>query len=556
MKLSAAAHRILRYAIMYHCCPFADVHDMKYAADRNRTRDELRRGFAYLQSGQTEQAAECCRRVLSDDPKLPEAHFLVGLVAIEMNQRRVAVSAFGSVTRLQPDHGAAWANLARQYALGGQLALADEALANAIKYEDGKAVVHDLIGSVHTLFGEDEKALGWYEQAARNEPDNIMFRVNHANCLMFVGQLEEAEKNLREVLTMQPGNANAHWMLASLRKAVDRMHVNEMEQLVASGGYPQKAQAFLYYALGKELEDLEEWEAAFSAFERGARARRSTIDYDEASEVQTYAAFGKLFTKSWMDSAGQSHDSDAPIFIVGQPRTGTTLVERIITSHSMVHSAGELRQFGNAVRRLTNYSEPMRFSAALAELAVEVDAKQLGGAYIQTSRTFAGDTPHFVDKLPLNYLYLPLILKALPKAKIIHLRRNPMDACFSSFKQLFADAYPHSYDQEEMARHHARYYRLMETWRERFGDRFFEVAYEDVAGDIEPNARAMIEFLALPWEDACLEFHKQKSAVKTASSVQVRQPAHTRSVGRWRRYEQQLAPTRRVLEDLGIPLEL
>ena len=168
----------------------------------------------------------------------------------------------------------------------------------------------------------------------------------------------------------------------------------------------------------------------------------------------------------------------------------------------------------------------------------------------------AGETQHFVDKLPLNFIYVPLILKALPNAKIIHLRRNPMDACFSSYKQLFADAYLHSYDQEEMARHHARYYRLMETWRRRFGDNYFEVAYEDVAGNLEPNARALIEFLGLSWEDACLEFHKQKSAVTTASSVQVRQPAHTRSVGRWRRYEKQLEPTRRVLEELDIPLEL
>jgi hypothetical protein len=136
------------------------------------------------------------------------------------------------------------------------------------------------------------------------------------------------------------------------------------------------------------------------------------------------------------------------------------------------------------------------------------------------------------------------------------LRRNPMDACFSSYKQLFADAYQHSYNQEEMARHHARYFRLMETWRERFGERYFEVAYEDVAGNLEPNARALIDFLGLPWEDACLEFHKQKTAVATASAVQVRQPAHTRSVGRWRRYEQQLQPTRRVLEAEGVPLEL
>ena len=529
---------------------------MKSVFDSNLVREELRRGFACLQSGQPERAAECCRRVLDKQPKLPEAHFLVGLVAIELNQRRVAASAFGSVTKLQPEHGAAWAHLARQYALGGQLALADSALTKAIEHEDGKAVVHDLIGSVHSLIGEDEKALAWFEKAANAEPHNAMYRVNHANCQMFVGLLDAAEDSLRDVLAQHPDNANAHWIFAGLRKATDRAHVDEMERIVATGKYPPKAIAFLYYALGKELEDLEEWDAAFAAFASGASARRSTIDYDEPGESETFAALERSFTRDWMDGPGTGHDSHAPIFIVGQPRTGTTLVERIVTAHSQVHSAGELKQFGNAVRRLSRYSEPTRFSAALAEGAARVDVAQLGKIYIQTTRTVAGDTPRFVDKLPLNFMYVPLILKALPNAKIVHLRRNPMDACFSSFKQLFADAYLHSYDLEEMARHHARYYRLMEVWRERFGDRYFEVGYEEVAGNLEPNARALIDFLDLPWEDACLEFHKQKSAVTTASSVQVRQPAHTRSVGRWRRYEKQLVPTRRVLEELGIPLEL
>jgi len=269
-----------------------------------------------------------------------------------------------------------------------------------------------------------------------------------------------------------------------------------------------------------------------------------------------YEALQRLYTRAWLDEGPEGFDSEAPIFVVGQPRTGTTLVERVITSHSLVHSAGELKQFGNAIRRQTRYSGKSRFSAELVEKAATLEPRKLGGAYVETTRKMAGTTPRFVDKLPSNFLFLPLILKALPNAKIVHLRRNPMDACFSSFKQLFADAYLHSYDQEEMARHHVRYYRLMETWRERFGDRYFEVAYEDVAGDLEPNARALIEFLGLPWEDACLEFHKQKTAVATASAVQVRQPAHTRSVGRWRRYERQLDPARRVLEAAGVPLEL
>ncbi len=186
------------------------------------------------------------------------------------------------------------------------------------------------------------------------------------------------------------------------------------------------------------------------------------------------------------------------------------------------------------------------------QAALGVDSKRLGETYIESTRRMRGDTPHFVDKLPQNYLLLPLLLKALPNAKVVHLVREPMDACFASFKQLFADAYLHSYDLEEMARHHCRYRRLMDVWRERFGDRFHDIAYEATVSDLEPNARALIRFLDLPWEDACLRFHEQMQAVATASAVQVREPVHTRSVGRWRRYEQQLQPMLATLREHGL----
>ena len=268
-----------------------------------------------------------------------------------------------------------------------------------------------------------------------------------------------------------------------------------------------------------------------------------------------YETLERLYTPEWMAEDSPGHDDASPIFLVGQPRSGTTLVERVITTHSQVHSAGELRHFGNALRRLTNDRSKGRFSPELVEQAAAVDYESLGKAYIQMAKKLRGSTPHFVDKLPSNFLYLPLILKALPNARVIHVRRNPMDACFSGFKQLFTNAYPHSYDQAEMARHHARYYRLMSVWRERFSDRYHEVAYEDIVSNLEPSARALIEFLGIPWEDACLQFHEQKSAVTTASAVQIRQPAHTKSIGRWRRYEQQLQTMRDVLEANDVPLD-
>ena len=516
--------------------------------------DTLRQGFSLLAAGRPEEASECARRLLGAKPDLVEGHFLVGLIATELKQNWTAVSAFGSVTKLKPDHAAAWAQLARLFMVAGQPARADGALAKAVEHNDDNPLVLDVIGAVYTLLGEEEEAAKWIRRALKQQPDNVNYLVNLANNQMFLGRLEAAEDALDKALSRHPENANAHWLLSGIRKATDRKHIEVLQRLVANEDRNPRALAFLYYGLGKELEDLEAWDEAFDAFASGAAARRKTIDFDEQAEVEMYRAFVDTFTAEWLQHGAAGHDDPSPIFVVGQPRTGTTLVERIITSHSQVFSAGELKQFGQCVRRLADYREPKRHSAKLAAQAAGVDCERLGKAYMATTAKMRGDLPRFVDKLPPNYLYIPLILKALPKAKIVHLTRNPMDACFASFKQLFADAYPHSYDQEEMARHHARYFDMMRTWRERFPGRFFDVSYEETAGNLEPNARALIEFLELPWEDACLEFHTQKAAVATASAVQVRQPAHTKSVGRWRRYERQLEPMRRTLEKAGVPL--
>lgn len=517
--------------------------------------DTLRAGFEHLRAGRINAASACCQKLLSAKPDLVEGHFLVGLIALEIKQTGNAIRAFGSVTKLAPDHGAAWANLAALFTRSGQASRADTALAKAVAHADGNPVVLDLIGTVHGQLGLQEEAGKWFSKALAKQPDSIQYQINQANNHVYLNRLGEAETLLTRVIQRVPGHPNAHWLISGLRKATDREHVSALEKLTKQTQDP-RALAFLCYGMGKEFEDLEEWDKAYDAFARGAEARRKTLEFDEAREIATYDAFSQTFTREWLDAGPKGNDDASPIFVIGQPRTGTTLVERIIVAHSQVHSAGELKQFGHCLRRLGDYRESSAQSPKLAELGATIDPEALGTAYLTATSTLRGDTPRFVDKLPGNYLFLPLILKALPNAKIVHLRRNPMDACFASFKQLFADAYPHSYDQEEMARHHARYFSLMDTWRARFGDRFFDISYEETAADLEPNARALIKFLGLPWQDACLEFHKQSGAVTTASSVQVREAAHTRSVDRWRRYEKQLAPMRQMLEQHGIPARL
>ncbi|MFN2329669.1 MAG: sulfotransferase [Chromatocurvus sp.] len=519
-------------------------------------RETLREGYTRLSRRNFAGASECCRRLLTAKPDLTEGHFLVGLIAAETDNTRMAVQAFGSVTRLHPDHGAAWAQLARLFMRMGHVNRADDALAKAVAYQDGNPVVQDTIASVHTLLGDPAEASQWLSRALDQQPENLLFLLNRANNQMFLGEFAAAQRTLEQALDVNPENANAHWLLSGLNRACDREHVDQLRALLQDGTRSPLERAYLNYALGKELEDLEDWSGAFDAFARGAQARRSTLVYDEAAERGMFDALEKTFTAAWLASCPIGHATTSPIFVVGQPRTGTTLIERIITAHPAVHSAGELRQFDGSLRRLLNWNGTRRNSAELVQRAGNVDVRRLGEAYMSTTHRLRGNLPHFVDKLPANYRYLPLILAALPGARIVHVRRDPMDACFASFKQLFADAYPHSYRQEELARHHARYYRLMAQWRARFGGRYHEIAYEAVAADPEPHARALIRFLGLPWNDACLDFHRQTSAVTTASVIQVREAAHTRSVGRWRRYEQQLQPLRRSLEAEGIPLVL
>lgn len=516
-------------------------------------RELLARGFRALSQGNLDEAATCCKMVLSKHPDLVQAHFLVGLVGLEASDRGTATAAFSAVTRIEPKHAAAWAHLAKLLAEGGQVNRADVALDNAVRYENGDIPeVHDVIGAVYSLLGEYSNADVWFSLAAREQADNPAFRINNANNLIYLGKTEPARRELEAALALGPGSAQAHWLMAGLDKAVDTQHIEKMQTLLSNHRMPLRGQSFLYYGIGKEFEDLQQWPEAFGAFSAGAKARRNTLQYNEVGEEASFDAIERVYTPQWLAGRPNGCLNESPIFIIGQPRTGTTLVERIITAHTDVHSAGELQQFGNCIRRMTQYDRHERFAPELFTDAADIDPAVLGDDYLLRTTKLRGTLPRFVDKLPYNYMFLPHILAALPKAKIIHLVRDPRDVCFSVFKQLFADAYPHSYELEEMARHFVRYYRLMDVWRERFPGSFLDVQYEDVVNDIEGNARRMLSYLELPWQDACAQFHKQDAAVSTASAVQVRQPAHTRSVGRWKQYEEQLKPAIDILTDQGI----
>jgi tetratricopeptide (TPR) repeat protein len=500
----------------------------------------LRDGYAALAQRRFDAAERACRDALTADPRCVPAHFLVGLVSAERNDFKTAISAFGSVTRLRDDHVAAWAQLARLSFLVGQPVHAEAALTRALALGSADPVVQDTIGGALTLAGDHAAARGWFERATAARPNFAHFQMNLASTLVALGDTPRANAALDAAIVAEPDNPRAHWMRANARRAESDAHIKEIKALQPRYATRPDALAFLAYAAGKEHEDLEQWDAAFVEFERGARAKRSTLAYDEAAQVAHFRAIAETFSRQWWTADRAGCVDARPIFVVGQPRTGTTLIERIITSHSQVHSAGELPHFGVALRRLASAATPD--GAAVARACADIDAKALGESYLRAVAHLRGDRPRFVDKLPLNYLHVGLIAKALPNAHIVHVTRDPLDSCFASYKQLFADAYPHSYDQREMARHYVRYRRLMDHWRAVMGERIIDVAYEEVVTNLEPTARRLIERLELSWEPACAEFQRNAAPVTTASAVQVREGPHRRSIGRWQRYETQLAP--------------
>jgi len=517
---------------------------------KEEARAFVAQGFAALKAGRLADAEALARRAIGADPSRPDAHFLVGLLALENKDWRTAIAAFGSVTRLNPLDRAAFAHLALVFQRVGHFDRADGALAHALA-GDAAAVdadTADLIGSVLTQFGRHREAERWHRKAHDAAPDRADFAINVASASLFLGHEGDAVRVLAPVV--EAGDApQAEWLLSTMRRADGRARADRLMARARSAASAQ-AKSFLAYAAGKEYEDRALWREAFAAFDMGARAKRSFTAFDEAAEIALFAQLPRAFNAAWAARAGAGADDPAPIFIVGQPRTGTTLAERIIASHSMVEAAGELQQFGLCARRLARQGADAGAPGAAAW--ADIEPRALGEAYLAAVRPMRGDKPRFIDKLPRNFLYTPLIAKALPRAKIIHLTRDPMDACFASYKQLFAEAYPHSYDQGEMARHYCRYARLMDHWREILPGAVLDLSYEALVADVEGETRRILEFLGLPFEAACLRFHDLAAPVATASAAQVREPAHSRSVGRAARYGGDLAPMRQILAAAGL----
>jgi tetratricopeptide (TPR) repeat protein len=436
----------------------------------------------------------------------------------------------------------------------GRLAEAREAAMAAQQHGAADAVLLNAIGSLFNLANDHARALAAYDQAVALEPDNPQVLYNRAAVRRFVGEFAQAEADYDRAIALNPGDYEAYLNRSDLRiQSGERNHVAELEALLARGPPSPPAEVFLRHALAKEYEDLEDHARSFAHLRRGAQLRRQHLRYDVAVDVATVDwiidAFGQAPGEARREAA-----SDAPIFIVGLPRSGSTLVDRILSSHSRVFSAGELHCFAqtlvDAVRRHSGRANLPR--RELVAHSAHVDFAALGRDYLERASSGVPAGLRFTDKMPLNYLYLGLIRRALPDAKIVHVSRGPMAAGYSIYKRLFQDGYPFSYDLTDLGRYYVAYRRLMDHWRRVLPGAIYDLAYEDLVADQRGETRKLLEFCGLEWQESCVQFHLNAAAATTASATQVRQPLYRAAVSQWRHYASHLTELRDILQAAGI----
>lgn len=402
----------------------------------------------------------------------------------------------------------------------------------------------------HNLLPE---AIAQYERALALGGEHPGRRYDLAIARFYAGQAEEAERDLDRVLEASPQAGAVVYLRSTLRRQdVDRNHVDDIRARLAAGFRKPDDEAGALYALAKELEDLGEHDQAFPVLVAGADRMRSTLRYDASAFFDTLQQIARTQDAEALAGQEAGEEGEGAVFIVGMPRTGTTLAERILLQSGKVKDAGELTDFGFLLGEAVHLARRQQPSLGAIEATMHIDFAALGARYMQAARQMAGGHPMFIDKLPPNYMYCGMIHRALPKARIIHLVRDPLDSCYAIYKTLFFNAYEFSYDQEELADYYIAYRRLMQHWREAMPGAILDVNYEDLVSDTETQARRIYDWCGLQWTPAALEVPDRSAVFATASAAQVREPVHTRSVHSSRRHLAGLQPMARKLVDAGL----
>lgn len=508
-------------------------------------------GEAALARRDLAAARSAFETVLAKAPDHVPTRLHLFTIATWQGRLREAVAQLEAVVSLAGTDVGLLASLVEMLQLTGETASAI-ACATKVARAPGRSATQILeTANMLIQLGELELArtqLDRVERLAGVSVDSLYLR---SNIELVCGNLDAAERLGEECVARAPGHSRVHLQLARLRRQTpERNHVERLRKLLERERQPI-ARINLLFALFKELDDLGRHDEAWQVLSSGCAEKRALLDYRVADEISAFDALFRWRPAASVPAASSAYGGAQPIFIVGLPRTGTTLLERILGGHPDVENGGELDDFPLQLRWCCDRFARSHVDAELFEAAARIDFELLGQRYLQHAQWRARGKPRFTDKLPLNFLHVGFIAEALPQARILHMVRDPMDSCLSNLKELFADAYPYSYRLDELAEHYGRYRKLMVHWHAMFPGRILDVAYEDLVSDPEAQARRILEFCGLAWAPGCVDIASNTAPVSTASSVQVREGIHRGRVQSWRKYEAHLQPLRDRLQAEG-----
>ena len=513
-------------------------------------RESIARAAEHHRAGRYEEAEAIYREILRRDPRNLEALRLLALIAMKTEHYGQAEKLLKRAVEIAPDFLAAWIDLSRAQLERLELQAALASIERAVELNPRSANVHINLASVQARSGHHDQAIETYRKAVELGPDQPGGYLGLGNTLKTVGRQAEAIDAYRRATAMRADLSEAWWSLSNLKTFCFEDHeVETMQRQLEAAEISDEARVQFCFALAKASEDRGDYARAFELYERGNRTRRAQENYDPVETEVINDRIMKVFDATFLaEHAGRGYPDRAPIFVVGLPRSGSTLIEQILGSHSLVDATHELPEAGQLIQQINrNRNDRITYPEAVRDFTDETWAA-IGRTYIEHTRQHRGGAPYFIDKMPNNFASIGLLNLVLPNAKFINTRRHPLDTCLSCYKQLFARGQPFTYDLMEIGEYYLQYDRMMAHWHTVLPGRVLDVQYESVVADQGAQTKRLLEFCGLPWEDTCLRFYETERAIRTASSEQVRRPIYSSSIGFWRHYTRELAGLIEILE--------
>jgi tetratricopeptide (TPR) repeat protein len=530
--------------------------------------------------GRMEDAEKLLRELLAKDPDDEKALRMLGNIALEVSHFKAARRLLKRAVDLSPGFAPGWNDLANVDLKQDRYEEALQKIQRAIDIDPEMAHSYVVRGNVLARALRHEESLAAYRKALDLNSNNIGALAGMGHVLKTIGRQQESIAAYRQCIRAHPAFGEAYWSLANLKTfEFDTAEVEVMTRMVEEQDLPDEPKVNFLLSLGKHFENEAEYDRAFEYYRRGNDLRRGHEVYDPVQTQVIHDRIISVFSKDFfVQREGFGNPGAAPILVVGLPRSGSTLIEQILASHSMVEGTMELPDLGRIIGDLNKGSARKPASQShdqgqgkatgwgkeragqrleYPEAVLDLDSEQaaaLGAGYLQSTMRYRTGKPYFIDKMPNNFPSIGLLQMILPNAKVINARRHPLDSCLGSYKQLFFKGQSFTYDQFELGQYYLEYQRIMDHWHEVLPGKVLDVHYEQMVLDQETQTRRILDYLCLPWEDQCLRFYETDRAVNTASSEQVRQPMYTSSVNFWKNYEAHLGELIETLEPLLLQL--